>query len=306
MESVISTKGITIGGSTHIVDVAVVLGAADAGRVGRVLQVEEDETTQAVGVTRTRANGGTVLGLLVDDNVVGGADGELVEPTSEVVTAKLDGLVALLEVDIEELGEVEDLDTVALELGADDEVVLVATQLLPQRASGGGDDGGEEADDLDAALGQDLDERGAVVLAVGDELTAGVGVDPAPAARSGTELGIGTGRAELGVVHEVIQVDVLALEGVQRVALDGLGLAVDTLGVVKTGPLGGVEQAGLGLAQPEVHLLGHDGLVELAVVVQLWSFLSAIGQRGREKGSAYQRRGHRPWGAPWPRRPRRR
>jgi hypothetical protein len=220
--------GTAVDEALGVVDVAVLLGAADAGGLGGVLQVEEDEATKAVDITGTRADRGTPLGLLVDDDVVGGADGELVEETGEVAAGELDGLVALLEVDGEELLEVEDLDTVTLELGADDDVVLVATDLLPQGAGSRGDDGGQEAEDLDAALGQNLDERGAVVLAVGDELTARLGVDPTPGARASAELGVGAGGAELGVVDEVVEVDVLALEGVKRVALDGLGNAVDT------------------------------------------------------------------------------
>lgn len=103
-----------------------------------------------------------------------------------------------------------------------------------------------------AALGKNLDHGAAVVHAGDDELTARLGVGPAP--RGGARLAtvVGVGGAEGGVVDEVVQVHVLAPELVERVARNGLGEAVDTLGVVEPGPLGRVHETGLVLGLPEV------------------------------------------------------
>ena len=73
------------------------------------------------------------------------------------------------------------------------------------------------------------------------------------------------------VVDKVVQVDVLALEGVVGVALDGLGLAVDALGVVETGPLGRVEDARVVLGQPLGLLVLHVLRVDQTVVIELWT-----------------------------------
>lgn len=66
--------------------VAVLAIAAQGDGVGRVVQSEEVQTTEAVLVTGLNTDSNTVVELLVDDDVVASADGEgLVEVTSEVL-----------------------------------------------------------------------------------------------------------------------------------------------------------------------------------------------------------------------------
>ena len=130
----------------------------------------------------------------------------------------------------------------------------------------------QEADVQHAALGEDLDEGDTIKDTAGDELTARLGVDPAPGGGSGLATVVGVGRAERSVVDEVVQVNlasqsvssrskspasrgqthVLAPEGQERVARDSSSDTVNTFGVVETGPLGRVHQTG--------GLLGLPGL----------------------------------------------
>lgn len=66
-------------------NVAVIGVAADTSRVGGVGQIEEDQATEAVLITGASTDGDTVVGLLVDDDVVGRADGQLVEVTGQIL-----------------------------------------------------------------------------------------------------------------------------------------------------------------------------------------------------------------------------
>jgi hypothetical protein len=127
---------------------------------------------------------------------------------------------------------------VALELRADQHPVLVRADFLPQRPRPVGRVAGQVANNEELALGKDFDQGSAVKLADGNELAARFRISPAPGRRASLSGTVVTGTAELGVVDEVVQVDVVTLERLERVALDGLGLSVDALGVVQTGPLG--------------------------------------------------------------------
>ena len=82
----------------------------------------------------------------------------------------------VLGVGLQELGEVEDLETVVGGLRAN--VGVVANDL--DVAPGGGDGLGRQAADVgQAAIGVDLGEGSAVSLAQESELTAGGGISPA-------------------------------------------------------------------------------------------------------------------------------
>jgi hypothetical protein len=97
-------------------DVSVILGTANALWVGRILKVEENETTKAVLISRARANRCTIAGLFVDDNIVRAANGELIEPSSKVRTSELNRLVTLLQFNVKNLGKIKDLYAMTFKL----------------------------------------------------------------------------------------------------------------------------------------------------------------------------------------------
>lgn len=109
-------------------DVTIARRAAGRGRVGDVLEVDEDQARGAARVPGLRADGDGVLELLVDDDVVRAADGQLVEVARQVGVAEGHGAGR---VDIGELGHVEELHAVLLCLAADHDVALVASDLAP-------------------------------------------------------------------------------------------------------------------------------------------------------------------------------
>jgi hypothetical protein len=98
--------------------------------------------------------------------------------TSKVLLCVKDN--GLLGVDLEKLGEVEDLDTVTNSLGSDDDVVLVCADLSPLRRLRVL---GQTAEVDKLTLLGDLGKGCAVVLADGDELTTIVG-GPSPGGRT--------------------------------------------------------------------------------------------------------------------------
>jgi hypothetical protein len=73
------------------------------------------------------------------------------------------------------------------------------------------------------------------------------------------------------MIDEVIQVNILALESMQRVTLDSLGLAIYTLRIVEAGPLGRIQQTSSCLALPELKLFRHNALMKLAIIIELCS-----------------------------------
>lgn len=104
----------------------------------------------------------------------------------------------------------------------------------------------QEAEVEQPALGQDLEKGCTLVHAARDEFSFGFGIGPTPGTTADSVRPSG-GRSQRGVVYEVVEIDVLATEGMQGVAWDGFGLAVDALGVVKPGVQSAVHQTGLGL-----------------------------------------------------------
>lgn len=183
------------------------------------------------------------------------------------------------------LGHIKDLDTVARKLTANHHVVLVAPNLLPESIGVDRNIGHrQEAKVLHSSLGQDLDEGCTIVQAAGNELTLGLRIDPTPRRRAGEKVTVrvavipAIGRSEGGVVDEVVQINILAAEGVQRVSWDGLGDAIDTLGVVEARPSGAVHKAGIGGSEPRVHLALHVHIVHSTTVVHLGGNDLILGQ----------------------------
>ena len=106
-------------------------------------------------------------------------------------------------VDADKLRHVKDLHAVVDGLGSDDDVVLVAAELSPDRRLRRRVLGQTAEIDKLAGLG-DLGERSAVGLSYGNEL-ATLGAGPAPGGGA-----LAHGRAKIGVALEVIKVN---LEG---------------------------------------------------------------------------------------------
>lgn len=114
-----------------VVHVAVAAGAAGGVRGRGVRQVDEDEARGAAAVARLGAHGHGVVLLLVDDDVVRAADGQFAEPARQVVLVA--ERLGRGRVDVEQQRHVKDLHAVVGGLAADDDVVLVALDLAPQR-----------------------------------------------------------------------------------------------------------------------------------------------------------------------------
>lgn len=124
------------------------------------------------------------------------------------------------------------------------------------------------------SLGQNFEERSAIVHTRGDKLAPRLGIGPSPRRATGqenavTELVPAVRRAECRVVDKVVQVHVLALERVERVTRHGGSDAVDALGVVEARVDGRVEQTSISLRHPAGDLLGLVLLVLDAAVVEL-------------------------------------
>lgn len=140
------------GRGTYIVDIAVVAIATQGDRVARVVKAEEVQTTLAGLVARSDTHGDAVLKLLVNDNVVSAAKrhGRVVVTRQVLGIVKLDGglfgldaqklqsrsvsFPARMEPNSKYLGHVKDLDTIAFKLAANDDIMLVRTDLGPVRA----------------------------------------------------------------------------------------------------------------------------------------------------------------------------
>lgn len=175
--------------------IAIARGTARGTGTRGVGQVDEDQARAAAGIAGHGADGDGIVELLVDDDVVRRADGQAVEVAREVLLREGDGG---RRVDVEQLIPVEDLDTMRAGLTANDNVVLVATDLAPDGRSG---ELGQAAEVDERAIRCDLGEGSAVGLGDDDELAA-VGRRPAPGRRALTRRG-----AEVGVADKVVEVN---------------------------------------------------------------------------------------------------
>lgn len=125
ISAVVAGIGATVDEALGVMDVAVAGSAAGAGDVGGIADVEEDQsaaagevvshTNRRVTADGTASNG--VVELLVDDDVVGTADGELVPMAGEL---GLSEVLWVRGVEVENLLHVEELDAVLDGLGAND------------------------------------------------------------------------------------------------------------------------------------------------------------------------------------------
>ena len=225
----------------RIVDIAILTTTTKSLGVLGIRQVKEDQTGLQGASPRLEPNSNTVLLLLVRHNIVRPAQGQpLVPPAVQVLLVGEN--LGILGVNMLQLGQVKDLHAVVDGFGADKDVALVALDFSPERGRGRGVLR-ETAEIDELALLGDLGKGGAVFLSDGDELTA-LGRSPAP----GTGALAGTG-TELGVRLEVVQVEVVAAEGVLGVAGDVGGVPLLAGDVVELGRgellvLLGVEDAG--------------------------------------------------------------
>ena len=127
----------TVDDALSIVDIAVLGRATLLVRLGDVVDVDENEsssTSVIAASTATTTNSNSVTLLLVGNNVVRTTDnslafGKVVEPGSEVLR-RIESL-RLLRVQLEQLLEVEDLNSVTFTLGTDKEVVTQGLHLVP-------------------------------------------------------------------------------------------------------------------------------------------------------------------------------
>lgn len=195
--ALVTLVGSTVDNALSVVHVAIALGTSKRLGVGRISEIEEVQTGQAVGVCSwLGADGNGVLELLVDNNIVSSANRQqFIIMTGKIRLCVKDN--GLLGVDLEKLSKVEDLDTVTNSLGSDDDKVLVCADLSPLRNHRVL---GQTAEVDELTLLGDLGKGCAVVLADGNELTAVVG-GPSPGGRTPA-----SGAAKSAVAQERVQI----------------------------------------------------------------------------------------------------
>ena len=251
-------RGALVDDALGVVDVAVLGDAAGGGGLGGVGDVNDEHAARAGGVAGVgagaAADGVDEVLLLVRDEVVGRAEaaevGGQVRLLAEDLGLEEEGVPPGL--DLEELLEVEDLEAVAVGLGAD--VGVVADDLDVSPACGGRL-GVEAAEVLELAAEGNLDEGDAVGLTDDAELAARPLVGPAPHVVAGLGL-----RGEILVAQEAVEVHVVAGELVGARAglavlasLDAGDLAVEGGTVKEASGAGLIPLLGL-----DVHELLHD------------------------------------------------
>lgn len=244
--------GTLVDHALSIVNVAVLADTAGGGGLGGVRDVDNEEATGAGGVagigTLATTDGVDVLVGSTGNDVVGGTNS-----AEEGDVGLLREDLGLVEprvpprLDLEELLEVEDLDTVTNRLGADVGVVANDLDVSPR---GDGGLGVETAEVLDLSAGGNLDESNTVSLAYDTELTARLLVGPSPDVVSFL-----AGGSEILVGEEAVEVDVVASVLLRGLALlTGLllrELVVETRASENTTLAGGLPLLGLD---------GHDAL----------------------------------------------
>jgi hypothetical protein len=167
----------TVDDALSVVGVTITRSAALNIRLGGVIKVDEDRTTSAsVVTTRTaaRAAGNSVVFLLVANDGVRTSSNTLgdVEPRNILLDIKDLGV---LRRELEQLLQVEKLNTVTNTLGSDEECVANLLDLTP-------DDrvvvGWQAAKVLELTILGDFRERSAIGLTNSNELTALVNPTP--------------------------------------------------------------------------------------------------------------------------------
>lgn len=190
-----------------IVDVAVLANAAGGDGVLGVGDIDHEESTGAGGVagvgSGAAADAVDHVDLLVGDEVVGSADAG--EESDVLLLAEGLGLEPRVPpvLHVQELVEVEDLDTVATGLGANVGIVANDLDVAPAGHLGLGIEAAEICDAASETV--DLDESDTVSLANNTELAAGLG-GPSPDVVASQALG-----TQILVAQETVHVDVVAL-----------------------------------------------------------------------------------------------
>lgn len=182
-----------------IVDVAVVTCASGILRAGRIREVQEDEARETARVTGLSTNNVRKVAVRVGEDVVYTPEGEVV-PVAGEIGVRAEGHGTLLVVDVQKLLQVEDLDTMAGLLTADDDVVLECADLAPL-ARVDTSRLGQTAEVSELSSRSDLGESGTITLSDDGELTTVIR-DPAP--RRGTQA---NSRSQVSVGKEVVEVD---------------------------------------------------------------------------------------------------
>lgn len=138
---------------SYIVNVTIGAVATEASRAGGVVQGEEVQATEACLVSRLDTNSDAVVHLLIDNDVVASANGQRgIEVTGQVVfvAEEVDAVGAIQGQQLQglstkcstarlqeaNLGHIEDLHAVSNELTANNDVVLVGTNLGPPSTGG--------------------------------------------------------------------------------------------------------------------------------------------------------------------------
>ena len=180
--------------------------------IGRVGQVEKDKARTKRGVPRLESSGDAIVLLLICDNVVGSAKGKALVPKAIEISFVTE-YHGLLRIDVCQLVHIEYLHAVLHRFAANDDVALVTLDLPPKgRRSGSVLRQAAEINELPFV--GDFRKSGAIRLSDSDKLPS-LGACPAPRA------GSLAGRAsQLGMVFEVVEVEVAAAESVLGVPLD--------------------------------------------------------------------------------------
>jgi len=166
--------GTVVGHTLGIVNVSVLASTTGRGWLARILEVDVLETSLAGLVSGLGTDSEDVLVVPVNNDVVGAANGQLVEQTNEVGL----GVECLrcLWVDTQKLLHVEDLNVVTNGLGADDDIVVQYANLAPSRTH---TLCGKATHVLDLTILEDLNERSTGELAYDTELAA-IASGPSP------------------------------------------------------------------------------------------------------------------------------
>lgn len=191
--------GAVISDALSIVHVAILGCAAWAGRVGRILHVDEDKASAARVVTRLSANSDSVVLVLVDDQVVAATPRKAVIEASQVFGRG--EVLGARRVDVKEFGHVEDLNTRTNGFRADEHVVFVGLHVTPD----GSDTLLRKSAKVDKlSLLGDLHESSAIGLTQCNKLSSIRGY-PTPCI-----IALTGPRFKVSMALEVVEVDVVA------------------------------------------------------------------------------------------------
>ena len=261
---------------------------SSGSHVGWVGDVEEDDTTIARhlrlvtntggDITSDGTNSHSIAKFLLNHNVVGSSDREFV-PCLTCVSLRgntpVTGKIRLSEdlwvgwVKSEELGQIEELDTMSPSLGSNNQVTLNDSDFSPSGANGV--PCWETSEIYHLSLGCDLDEGSTIELANGNKFSS-IGRGPSPR-RGGLTL---DRTASIGVRKEVVEIH-LHIELAKFILFiwNGVKLTFRHLKVLLLSP-------GIAAAKPLTHLVNpSSGNCELSMAPEAssashWSYFSQL------------------------------